>query len=213
MQLLIGSGGEQLAVCLDEQGNTALHVAAFNAEDTVAKILVNEFPGLLHIRNQKGRFGERHSFFMNLILYEEICARPFRHRVAGEMWTGGVARWKRITEAVPIGSSERRRVQEFCKHEQSDKVESELSRGSPRALKCDQIRCSTDIVLSFANWQNENRKIFPKQISTNRICVRKDLLTLAAMGRWKEIAAMFSTERAFSDLAQVDEEGCNALHM
>ena len=49
-------GGEPLAIAVDEQGNTALHVASFNAEDYVARLLTLFCPGLLHIRNKKGRF-------------------------------------------------------------------------------------------------------------------------------------------------------------
>ena len=56
-QLLLEAGGEQLAFSLDENGNNALHVAAFNAEDAVARLLVLYFPGLVHVRNYKGRSG------------------------------------------------------------------------------------------------------------------------------------------------------------
>ena len=38
-------------------------------------------------------------------------------------------------------------------------------------------------------------------------------LELAAMGKWKELASIFSFPNGPSLLAQSDEEGCNALHM
>jgi ankyrin repeat protein len=53
--LLLRIGGEPLAFAKDEQGNTALHLASFSAEDSVAKLLVLYFPGLLLVRNKKGR--------------------------------------------------------------------------------------------------------------------------------------------------------------
>jgi hypothetical protein len=53
--LLLRIGGEPLAFAKDEQGNTALHLASFSAEDSVAKLLVLYFPGLLQVRNKKGR--------------------------------------------------------------------------------------------------------------------------------------------------------------
>ena len=54
--MLLETGGDQLAFSRDEQGNTALHVAASNAEDTVAKLLALYYPGLLHVRNSRNRF-------------------------------------------------------------------------------------------------------------------------------------------------------------
>jgi hypothetical protein len=53
--MLLETGGDQLAFSRDEQGNTALHVAASNAEDTVAKLLALYYPGLLHVKNLRSR--------------------------------------------------------------------------------------------------------------------------------------------------------------
>jgi hypothetical protein len=51
--------------------------------------------------------------------------------------------------------------------------------------------------------------ITPRRSAMRRGCC----LELAAMGKWKELASIFSFPNGPSLLAQSDEEGCNALHM
>jgi hypothetical protein len=51
--------------------------------------------------------------------------------------------------------------------------------------------------------------ITPRRAAMRRGCC----LELAAMGKWKELASIFSFPNGPSLLAQSDEEGCNALHM
>ena len=78
--LLLRLGGEPAAFETDEQGNSALHVASFCAEDDIARLLVVHFPGLLQVKNRRGRFVSR------LIRFENRCAAvilPPRNLVAG----------------------------------------------------------------------------------------------------------------------------------
>ncbi len=89
--LLLRIGGEPLVYAKDEQGNTALHVASFSAEDSVAKLLVLYFPGLLQVKNKKGR-----SVAWNKAIADIIPIIGYAHvKVASDNVAGWVGSAKR----------------------------------------------------------------------------------------------------------------------